>query len=493
MSAHCPNPVDGFGFSHQQIKEAVARRGLLSMEIEFSRACNFRCPYCYNSVQNDSSTLGSEEIDSVFRQAREMGAEKIILLGGEPMIYPLIREKIKLICDSGMRVEMFTNGSCITEDNARFMYEHGVAVVLKLNSFDPDLQNQMTGRTDAHGIIWSAFERLRAAGYPASGKRLAVSTVITRQNLSEMIGLWRWLRSQQVEPYFEMITPQGRAVDHNSTLEVSPEEHRRLFDALADIDRREFNRHWQPQPPLVGNSCLRHQYSCLVNAKGEVMPCVGVTIPLGSIRQEPLRKILGQSEVMENLRNHKGRVKEPCGSCAKADVCYGCRGAAYQLTGDYLAADPMCWLVSGGSIQPMPANAEPFLPHQPPIRLVERIVSVGERTAELELRVPAKGSHLVDEHGVLEPAACIEIVAQAFACMHGFHPPPKSTVEHRGYLLSAKGFEQRQPIRAGDRLQVRVRKLSRLGSFGVGEGVIMRDGQEITRGEVNIYQEGGVA
>ena len=492
MSFNCPNPIDGFGFSPERIEEAVARRGLLSMEIEFSRVCNFRCPYCYNP--NASAEAGepmtSPEIDSALLQARDLGAEKIIVLGGEPMIYPLIRNKIEFIRRHGMAVEMFTNGSCMTEGNARFMFEHEVAVVLKINSFKADLQNRMTGRKDAYDIIWSAFENLKKAGYPAPGRRLAVSTVITRGNLAEMPGLWRWLRGQGVEPYFEMITPQGGATVA-ADIEVSPEEHCRLFDELAAIDRSEFGHSWRPQPPLVGNSCLRHRFSCLLNAYGEVMPCVGVTIPLGSIRQQPLREILDKSEVLENLRDYTAKIKEPCASCDQAAGCYGCRGAAYQLTGDYLAADPMCWRNQGKSVESLPVGARPFLPHREPILLVDQILSVGERCAELCVRVPESGSLLVGEDGVLEAAACVEIVAQSFASVHGFQAARglARNPAVRGYLLGAKGFAMRREIRAGDRLLVRLRKVGRYGDFGVVEGTILRDGEELTRGEVNVYQE----
>jgi MoaA/NifB/PqqE/SkfB family radical SAM enzyme len=35
-------------------------------------------------------------------------------------------------------------------------------------------------------------------------------------------------------------------------------------------------------------------------------------------------------------------VKGPCGSCDLSDGCYGCRGAAFQVTGEYPASDPLC-------------------------------------------------------------------------------------------------------------------------------------------------------
>ncbi len=148
------------------------------------------------------------------------------------------------------------------------------------------------------------------------------------------------MRRQGIEPYFEILTPQANA-KRNRWLEVEPSELHALFCRLAEIDRTEFGRHWQPQPPLVGNRCMRHQVSCVVTATGVVMPCVGVTIPLGSVRTQPLA----------DLKNYQQTIKGTCGTCEKKGECYGCRGAAYQLTGDYLAADPTCWRCSGGSMQ----------------------------------------------------------------------------------------------------------------------------------------------
>jgi radical SAM protein with 4Fe4S-binding SPASM domain len=109
------------------------------------------------------------------------------------------------------------------------------------------------------------------------------------------------------------------------------------------MDRERFGRDWEPQPPLVGNKCMRHQVSCVVTATGDVTPCVGVTIALDNIRNNKLAHILKHSEVINNLKNYRNMIKGVCRTCEKAEECYGCRGAAYQMTGDYLASDPTCW------------------------------------------------------------------------------------------------------------------------------------------------------
>ena len=329
-------------FTEAEIREAAAADRLLSMEIEFSRDCNFRCAYCY--VENRTAgpdEMSRDEIKEVLVQAGELGARKIIVLGGEPSIYPHLVEMLDFLAAGGFAIEMFTNGSGITPELARVLASHRVRVVVKMNSRDEAVQDRLAGKKGAFRIIAQALDNLRQAGYPSQELFLAASTIICRQNLDELPALWQWLREQGIEPYFEILTPQANALD-NPWLQVEPAELRGLFQRLAAMDRDRFGRAWEPQPPLVGNRCMRHQVSCLVNAQGEVMPCVGVTIPLGSIRKQRLADIL-QHRVIRDLKDYQQTIKGECAACDKSAECYGCRGAAFQLTGDYLASDPTCW------------------------------------------------------------------------------------------------------------------------------------------------------
>jgi radical SAM protein with 4Fe4S-binding SPASM domain len=330
-------------FTEQEIREAVAADKLLSMEIEFSRICNFRCCYCYVDTKIEcTDELSREEIRDVILQAKELGARKIIILGGEPSVYPHLVEMLRFLGKEELEVEMFTNGSGIDRDLAAVLAEEKVRIALKLNSRDEKIQDQLAGKKGAFRIINSALAALQAAGYPSKELFMAISTVICRQNIQELPSMWQWLREENIEPYFEVITPQANALG-NSWLGVEPVELKELFVRLSAIDQEKFGRTWEPQPPLVGNKCMRHQVSCVVTATGDVMPCVGVTIPQGNIRRDNLASILKNSEVINNLKNYRQMMKGECRNCEKAAECYGCRGAAYQLTGDYLASDPTCW------------------------------------------------------------------------------------------------------------------------------------------------------
>jgi radical SAM protein with 4Fe4S-binding SPASM domain len=330
-------------FTEAEIREAAAADRLLSMEIEFSRVCNFRCSYCYVADKSEcSNELSRPEIRDVILQAKALGARKIIILGGEPSIYPHLVEMLRFLSSEDLEVEMFTNGTGIDEELAAVLARERVRVVLKMNSRDEELQDRLAGKKGAFQIIHRALSFLQKAGYPSDDLFLAVSTVICRQNIDELPAMWQWLRRESIEPYFEIITPQANAIE-NTWLTVDAAALKELFAQLSAMDLEEFGRNWEPQPPLVGNKCMRHQVSCVVTATGDVMPCVGVTIPLDNIRNASLADILKNSEVVNNLKNYREMIKGECRSCEKADECYGCRGAAYQITGDYLASDPTCW------------------------------------------------------------------------------------------------------------------------------------------------------
>jgi radical SAM protein with 4Fe4S-binding SPASM domain len=350
--ASCSRQLSGFELTREDIEEAVRNNRLLTMEIEFSRICNFRCPYCYvpkrSALRNE---LSPEEIRDVILQAKELGARKIIVLGGEPTIYPHILEMVQFIASQGLEVEMFTNGSGITAEFARQLFECRVRVALKMNTFNAAVQDMLAGKKGSFDLIQQAYQNLIGAGYPSEKALLAVDTIICRQNIDEIVDMWKWLRERNIIPYFEIITPQGNAQE-NDWLQADPKQLHDIFNEIAEIDRNQYGQIWDPQPPLLGNRCMRHKFSCLVCSQGDVMPCVGVNIPIGNIREQKLGDIIRDSEVLQDLKDHLHMIKGPCRSCEKVDMCYGCRGAAYQLTGDYLASDPLCWRNTCGLLIP---------------------------------------------------------------------------------------------------------------------------------------------
>jgi radical SAM protein with 4Fe4S-binding SPASM domain len=332
------------GFSPEAIAACLAREGLLSLELEFTRLCDLRCTYCYASAGEAlPGELSLRELVAVIEQAKRLGAELVVLLGGgEPLLFPALRELIQHIRALGLAQALFTNGMRLTAELCRFLFDHHVTVAVKHNSLRPDVQDALAGVSGASQRIRRGLGLLMASGYPDAQHRLCIQSVICRANQDEMPAMWTWARERGITPYFEVLTEQGRAKRHPS-LNLPREESRRVFERLAAIDRERFGITWVPRPPIAGFTCRRHLYSCVITAQGFVQPCPGVDVSVGNIRERPLETILRESRVIQDLRRVFQRVDPTCQACRFAGSCYGCRGNAFQVTGNYLAADPGCW------------------------------------------------------------------------------------------------------------------------------------------------------
>lgn len=337
--------IHGLDFTDEDIAESLRRGGLLSLELEFSKRCNMRCVYCYASAGEAlADELSLAELKGIIVQAKDLGARKIILLGGgEPLMYEDIIPVVEFIRSLGLEQTLFTNGMLMTRPLADFLLANEVSVVVKRNSNIPEVQDMLGGVKGCFADIQRGFEHLVAAGYPKGHVQLGIQTVICRQNLKEIPDMWTWARERGVVPYFEIITSQGRAKEHKD-LAVTNDELREVFDKLKEIDAARFGHKWSPHPTIASFTCKRHLYSCLVNSQGKIQPCTGIDMPVGDLRKEKLKDILKKSPVIQNLRNIYSTIEGECASCEFAADCYGCRGNAYQQTGNYLASDPACWL-----------------------------------------------------------------------------------------------------------------------------------------------------
>lgn len=488
----CQSRIYGSEFSAEEIEAAVKDGRLLSMEIEFNQVCNLRCIYCYAlDTPNNRNELSVDEFKDVIKQACDMGARKIIILGGEPLLYPHLMEMIAYIRDLGMEIELFTNGTKVTPELAKAFYEHDVRVVLKMNTFDESLQDTLAGRKGSYKLMQEALANLKEAGYPSESHPLGVSSIICQQNIDELPTMWEWLRDQNILPYFEMMTPQGGAKRHNM-LEIDTRQVEEFFHRIAEIDRTKYGHVWEPKPPLVGGECLRHQFSCAVNSEGYVQSCVGITIPIGNVRKQPLKEILRDSEVVQDLKSYKNMIKGPCGECEKMNECYGCRGTAYQMTGDYLASDPMCWknLDRRDEIMFLPVDAARVVPHKPPMLLIDNLLEVKERASVSEMTVREE-MIFVDADGYLDDAALPEIISQAIAAQEGFRKLGNRGQEMEGFLLGLKKLEIFSRVRVGETLRITVFKAAKYGDFGIIEGEIHRGDELVARGELKVWQNSG--
>lgn len=76
-----------------------------------NRTCNNHCTWCYAKNTLDSKNImGIDETKLMVDALAERNVKNIILIGGEPTIYPHLVELVEYIHKKGLRVSMATNG-----------------------------------------------------------------------------------------------------------------------------------------------------------------------------------------------------------------------------------------------------------------------------------------------------------------------------------------------------------------------------------------------
>jgi predicted hotdog family 3-hydroxylacyl-ACP dehydratase len=137
----------------------------------------------------------------------------------------------------------------------------------------------------------------------------------------------------------------------------------------------------------------------------------------------------------------------------------------------------------------LPTAVDGLIPHGQGIRMVDRLIDVGDVESTGEFTVPTDSPWL-DGGGRLEEAAFIEMIAQTFAAVHGYHLTPAERAAHRGLLIGVKDLIIHAPAQRGDRLTILVRRIAKFGDFGVVEGEIRRDQTLLASGEIKVWRPG---
>ena len=134
----------------------------------------------------------------------------------------------------------------------------------------------------------------------------------------------------------------------------------------------------------------------------------------------------------------------------------------------------------------IPVSIEHLLPQRPPMLLLDQLLSctATEGTAEA-LISPANLFRLPDE--TIHPAALFELMAQAYAAVHGYQSRLAGQPVGIGYLAGITRAAVHGAARVGDRLLVTVRQTALVPPFVRAEARIIRDGETLAEGELTLF------
>lgn len=317
---------------------------------EVTKACNLTCAHCRASASREPAPgeLTTEEGLRLLEDLAESGTRMVILSGGEALARRDVMELAQDGTRLGLRMTLATNGSLVDRQAARLIKASGIArVSVSLDGAHASTHDTIRGMPGAFDMAVQGISRLVEAGVPVQ-----VNTTVASVNISEMsripelvekLGACAWHvfflvptgRGASIKPalvgeYRDMLE-DFRKVSNGSSIECkatcAPQYYRML------LEEEGFS-------PTKG--CLAGTGFGFVSATGEVQPCGFLQVSCGNVRQRPFSEIWVSSPLLLALRD-PDMLKGKCGSCRFKEVCGGCRARAFEVLGDALETDPICW------------------------------------------------------------------------------------------------------------------------------------------------------
>jgi MoaA/NifB/PqqE/SkfB family radical SAM enzyme len=193
--------------------------------------CNNNCAFCHSAPHrgHDSSL---EQLRKKIESARRLGAEMVVLSGGEPTIRRDLSQITAVILESGMRIGLVTNGRMLSyPELAGDLVSEGLGYAyVSLCGPDSAIHDRHT-RTESFNQTLAGLENL-------AGKidDLTINLVITSWNvehLGRVPDLVAPLKAARLK--LSMIEPEGSVLDDFEAL-VPPLS--RAAEAAADMCRR---------------------------------------------------------------------------------------------------------------------------------------------------------------------------------------------------------------------------------------------------------------
>jgi heme b synthase len=331
---------------------------------ELTRNCNLSCVHCRASATRGpyENELSTEECKKIIDDIAAHAQPVMIMTGGEPLLREDVFELARYGTDKGLRMVMATNGTLITPEVARKMVEAGVKrISISIDGATAESHDKFR---QVEGAFKGALQGIEEA--KQAGLEFQINTTITETNLHELPAIQELTVSLgAVAHHIFLLVPTGRGKDladqalsageYEQTLNwfydqrdkvplhlkatCAPHYYRILRQrAKAEGKEITFQSHGLD---AVTRGCLGGVGFCFVSHRGDVQPCGYLEINCGSVRETPLSRIWRESPVFLNLRNPK-MYKGKCGMCEYHRFCGGCRARAHEMSGDYLAEEPLC-------------------------------------------------------------------------------------------------------------------------------------------------------
>lgn len=203
--------------------------------------CNQNCKYCHRFLGINDLTY--EENKKILNNLIKDGVNNITWTGGEALLYPNLKELLKISQENGIKNKLITNGMVLAQnENMREILDYLDSLTLSLDTINDDT-NEELGRGRNH------FEEVKVILDYVKDKNLKVNinTVVSKKNINEMEQLGEFLNNYNISKWkFFKFMPLRETAEKNkdefAITDAEFEQTKNVFRNFGNIGETDFRQ-----------------------------------------------------------------------------------------------------------------------------------------------------------------------------------------------------------------------------------------------------------
>lgn len=324
----------------------------LPLQIDITNACNLRCKHCYHPHHQNAGAIELADWINVLDQYEALVKKLkfrpyVIVCGGEPLLskhFAPVLENL-LSRDWNCKLSVLTNGTIIDAKKTELLKKFkDVSVQISLDGTNEASHDSVRGR----GSFGRSLKGIRL--FREQGVSVNLLAILSKRSAPLMGDFFDLARALGVDGMgFTRLIVEGHAknlVSENADRPLLPLELRDAYRALLRESARTGIKTSTSNPLFhLAYSGLgrngRYWEGITIDYQGKYLASSRSRLVLGHALKDGIEKIFLHHPMLKRLRNQDVKV---CGACPHYAICGGDRNAAYAASGDFLGADPGCWL-----------------------------------------------------------------------------------------------------------------------------------------------------
>jgi MoaA/NifB/PqqE/SkfB family radical SAM enzyme len=285
-------------------------------DVRVTESCNSRCTTCYAWKNKPENELTTEEMKDALRQLKEVGVKHVVFIGGEPLLRKDIGEIINESARLGFETRIIVTNGLLLKDKAKELLSNGITHITVSIDGIGESDDKIRG---IPGSYARAVEGIKAVQKLKKAMGLDVpvtiiTTMLLNQNVEDISKLIELAKSLDAYWLFNLLDPNLNIFKGIPFSELIVQDKEKIDDTINYLKKTcqqdpqlistcdhmlEFARNYLKGDNRYDFHCVHGYRAIYLGSHGEVYLGCYALEPIGNIRKNKLREIVGSKKHRE--------------------------------------------------------------------------------------------------------------------------------------------------------------------------------------------------